>query len=94
VLSDNSGNKIVIAEDIKKDQIESDKPKRKPAIKKLEQIVCPICGKGHIIKGKTAYGCSEYQNGCTFRVSFDEYSETMTPAQLNKRINLKYKKND
>lgn len=94
VLSDNSGNKIVIAEDIKKDQIESDKPKRKSAIKKLEQIVCPICGKGHIIKGKTAYGCSEYQNGCTFRVSFDEYSETMTPAQLNKRINLKYKKND
>ena len=74
--------------------ISSDKPKRKPAIKKLEQIVCPICGKGHIIKGKTAYGCSEYQNGCTFRVSFDEYSETMTPAQLNKRINLKYKKND
>lgn len=94
VLSDNSGNKIVIAEDCKKDKIESDKPKRKPAIKKLEQIVCPICGKGHIIKGKTAYGCSEYQNGCTFRVSFDEYSETMTPAQLNKRINLKYKKND
>lgn len=94
VLSDNSGNKIVIAEDFKKDKIESDKPKRKPAIKKLEQIVCPICGKGHIIKGKTAYGCSEYQNGCTFRVSFDEYSETMTPAQLNKRINLKYKKND
>ena len=94
VLSDNSGNKIVIAEDFKKDKIESDKPKRKPAIKKLEQIVCPICGKGHIIKGKTAYGCSEYQNGCTFRVSFDEYSETMTPTQLNKRINLKYKKND
>jgi len=29
--------------------------------------VCPICGKGKIIKGKTAYGCSEWKSGCTFR---------------------------
>ena len=28
---------------------------------------CPLCGKGHIIKGKTAYGCSEWKNGCTWR---------------------------
>ena len=33
---------------------------------------CPLCGKGHIIKGKTAYGCSEWKNGCTFRQPFDE----------------------
>ncbi len=31
---------------------------------------CPVCGKGHIIKGKTAYGCSEWKNGCTFRLPF------------------------
>ncbi len=31
---------------------------------------CPVCGKGHIIKGKTAYGCSEWKNGCTFRKPF------------------------
>jgi len=28
---------------------------------------CPLCGKGHIIKGKTAYGCSEWRNGCGWR---------------------------
>ena len=33
--------------------------------------VCPLCGKGTILKGKTAYGCSEWKNGCTFRKSFD-----------------------
>ena len=33
---------------------------------------CPICGKGTIIKGKTAYGCSEWKNGCTFRKPFDK----------------------
>ncbi len=31
---------------------------------------CPLCGKGTIIKGKTAYGCSEWKNGCTFRKPF------------------------
>ena len=31
---------------------------------------CPFCGKGHIIKGKTAYGCSEWRNGCGWRKAF------------------------
>ena len=31
---------------------------------------CPLCGKGHIIKGKTAYGCSEWKNGCGWRQPF------------------------
>ena len=32
--------------------------------------VCPLCGKGHIIKGKTAFGCSEWRSGCGWRQSF------------------------
>lgn len=36
----------------------------------VEGQVCPLCGKGTIIKGKTAYGCSEWKNGCTFRQAF------------------------
>lgn len=32
---------------------------------------CPLCGKGTIIKGNTAYGCSEWKNGCTFRKAFE-----------------------
>ena len=31
---------------------------------------CPVCGKGTIIKGKMAYGCSNWKNGCTYRVAF------------------------
>jgi DNA topoisomerase-3 len=34
-------------------------------------IVCPKCKTGKIIKGKTAYGCSEWKGGCTFRIPFD-----------------------
>lgn len=31
---------------------------------------CPVCGKGTIIKGKTAYGCSRWKEGCTYRLPF------------------------
>lgn len=32
---------------------------------------CPVCGKGVVIKGKTAYGCSEWKSGCTYRQPFE-----------------------
>ncbi len=45
-----------------------------PSIIKVDDSMlgkaCPVCGKGIIIKGKTAYGCSDWKNGCTFRQSF------------------------
>ena len=34
--------------------------------------ICPVCGKGHVIKGKTAWGCSRWKEGCTYRKPFDE----------------------
>lgn len=47
---------------------------RKAAPSADEPVVgqpCPLCGKGVIIKGKTAYGCSEWRNGCAYRRAFD-----------------------
>ena len=35
---------------------------------------CPLCGKGTIIKGKAAYGCSNWKSGCTYRLPF-KYKE-------------------
>ena len=32
--------------------------------------ICPVCAKGTIIKGNTAYGCSNWKNGCTYRQPF------------------------
>ena len=92
VLSDNSGYKIEVA-DVSKKQKE-EKPKRKPAIRKFEQIVCPKCENGHVIKGRTAFGCSEFRKGCDFRVGFEELKsgEGTTPSALNKYIEKKYKK--
>ena len=39
--------------------------------KKTDGVLCPKCKKGKIIKGKTAFGCSEWKSGCSFRTAFD-----------------------
>ena len=67
----------------KKTKSMKSKSPRKPRVKKTdakkpsenktatpmvkEGDTCPLCGKGIIICGHTALGCSEWHNGCTFR---------------------------
>ena len=34
--------------------------------------ICPKCGTGELLKGKRAYGCSNYKNGCDFVFPFDK----------------------
>ena len=36
----------------------------------VEGQICPLCGKGILLKGNTAFGCSEWKNGCTYRQPF------------------------
>ncbi|MDR0393982.1 MAG: DNA topoisomerase 3 [Tannerella sp.] len=60
-----------------------EKPKRKAPAK---PPVCPLCKQGHIIRGKTAYGCSEYMNGCTFRLPYEKYGNGLSDAELKKII--------
>lgn len=35
-----------------------------------EGSICPLCGKGILLKGRAAYGCSEWKNGCSYRLPF------------------------
>ena len=50
---------------------ETTEPKYKYTVASLPQV-CPVCGVGRIVRGRTANGCTNYANGCTFRISFDE----------------------
>mgnify|MGYP003664039919 FL=1 len=54
-----------------------------------EENSCPKCNKGVIIKGKTAYGCSEYKAGCDFRFSFDEIRDKAKGQSLTKDLVFK-----
>ena len=93
VLSDNSHNNIVIEkEETSKKTKKSRKSKKSEpaAVASIADIVCPVCGKGHLLKGSTAYGCSEYKNGCSLRLLFDEYPATLSPGELRDMIKAKY----
>lgn len=80
VLSDNTNRRVTVLteEDLKKKSKKKAVKKQQPAANKtvateqpvVEGGVCPLCGKGTIIKGKTAYGCSRWREGCTFRHPF------------------------
>ena len=88
VLSDNSSKKIEIFEEQK--EITKSKTKstsNQKRITKYEQVKCPKCGNGHILKGRTAFGCSEYKNGCDLKLLFEQYPSDLTPSKLNKLIN-------
>lgn len=60
--------------------------------KATEELVCPRCRKGLIIKGRTAWGCSEYRNGCQFRIPFVFMGKALSDSQLEQLI-LKRKTN-
>ena len=102
VLSDNSNSRIELdsadkAKTAGKSKAaagntEKPKAKRAPRITKLEQVACPLCGQGHILKGRTAYGCSRFREGCAFRLDFSEAADTLTPSQLAKYIKSSFKK--
>lgn len=94
VLSDNSSRRIVIEEEKKprSKKSTSEAAPRAPRIKSVEEIPCPECGQGHLLKGKTAYGCSRFREGCQLRLPFSDYPETLTPAKLRAAITKKKKK--
>lgn len=57
----------------KPSKTKKDIPAAKASIKADDSIIgttCPNCGKGVLVKGKNAYGCSEWKSGCSFRVPF------------------------
>ena len=86
VLSDNSNRRVTVIdpEEDKKQKKKAVKPAKVPrqaevSAKSAPQAstspvvgsVCPLCGKGTVIKGKTAYGCSNWASGCSYRVPFE-----------------------
>lgn len=51
-----------------------------------ENNPCPKCNTGIIIKGKTAYGCSDYKNGCDFRFSYEAIRAKANGKELTKDL--------
>ena len=54
----------------KKSKTKETHPHSLPADNNIIGKICPVCGQGIILKGRTAYGCSNWKNGCTFKLPF------------------------
>ena len=73
VKSDPTNRRITVMSEDDSKKGKTTKKKTSPKKKKdepKEGDPCPICGEGHIIKGKNAYGCSRWKEGCTYRAPF------------------------
>ncbi len=89
VMADNSDRRIVTPEPEAKTKAKGKakspaKPRapRKKAPKDFSEIVCPVCGKGHLIKGRTAIGCDAFRDGCRYVIPFAALgatADTVTP---------------
>ena len=58
------------------------KVKPKKAAQAITAEACPKCKQGHIIKGKTAYGCSAYKTGCNFVMPFKYGDKKISEKQF------------
>lgn len=55
-------------------------------IKEEEKLVCPLCGKGEILTGNSAYGCSAWKEGCQLKVPFETGGKKLSQSQLKQLI--------
>lgn len=47
-----------------------------------EIAYCPKCKNGKMLKGKTAFGCSGFKNGCDFKVPFELMNKRLSDNQI------------
>ena len=60
------------------------KEKKQPSKDTKEKITlkCPKCGKGEIVKGKTAWGCTLYHKSCDFLIPMEIQGKKLTEKQI------------
>ena len=51
-----------------------------------EELRCPRCKKGLIIKGKAAWGCAEFRNGCVLRIPFEFMGKALSDNQMEQLV--------
>ena len=47
---------------------------------------CPLCKDGTMMKGNSAYGCSNYKQGCRFIIPFEFMGKSLTEAQIKSLV--------
>lgn len=85
VRSNKSKKRISSANTNQVKQTEAAKPKAKSK-KEVAGKTCPKCKKGKLLKGTSAYGCSEYKAGCDLKIPFEIYGKKVSENQTIRLI--------
>ena len=49
-------------------------------------LICPKCGQGSVVKGKTAWGCTLYRKSCDFLIPLSIHEKKLTQKQIDTLI--------
>jgi DNA topoisomerase III len=95
------GQSITIESEVKKvipdtttsssNQLINPAPKKEKTTKpKAEDVItCPQCKQGTMMKGKTAFGCNRFKEGCSFKINFEFSGKKLTDKQIQVLIQKK-----
>ena len=103
VFADQSTQRITLVDAVQAKEKSSSPPKekkaRKPRAKQTspkkdepapQKAQCPLCGKP-LLRGKSAYGCAGYVDGCTFRMDYATYGQGLSEEALIELLSRKHK---
>lgn len=61
--------------------------RKKPAPKTVaNEMQCPKCSQGRILKGKSNFGCSRWKEGCNLRLPFKFMDKKLTDKQVQRLV--------
>ena len=80
-------NGYLVLDDNKQIKFQPKEEKKKGLESK--SVRCPKCKTGTLLKGKKAYGCSNYNNNCDFTYSFDKIRNQANGRELTQELVLR-----
>ncbi len=83
VKHDRSEKKI---ENVSEEEKEKQKKSKPNKVAKEKELKCPKCGEGNMLKGKSAWGCSKYMDGCKTIVPFEFMGKKLSDKQVEQLI--------
>lgn len=77
----------VSVEPEKKTQSAVSKPLSKASVKaagekKVQELICPACRQGKVVKGNQSWGCTAFRQGCQFRLPFEFCGKKLSDNQV------------
>ena len=74
---------VEVVEEEKKEAAPKEKaPKREKKPAESVVLKCPKCGKGEVVKGRAAWGCSLYRKSCDFLIPMEFFGKKLTQKQV------------